>query len=63
MAITRMNDIKIIPVEKSVQNKFCLNDTIMQLAKWVMIIENYYTRLKGHWCPMDIEWAVDGMTA
>ena len=34
----------------------------MQLAKWVMIIENYYTRLKGHWCPMDIEWAVDGMT-
>ena len=55
--------VKIIPVEKSVQNKFCLNDQqIMQLSKWVMIIENYYTRLKGHWCPMDIEWAVDGMT-
>ncbi len=55
--------VKIIPVEKSVQNKFCLNDQqIMQLAKWVVIIENYYTRLKGHWCPMDIEWAVDGMT-
>ncbi len=55
--------VKIIPVEKSVQNKFCLDDQqIMQLAKWVMIIENYYTRLKGHWCPMDIEWAVDGMT-
>jgi pyruvate,water dikinase len=55
--------VKIIPVEKSVQNKFCLSDQqIMQLAKWVVIIENYYTRLKGHWCPMDIEWAVDGMT-
>ena len=55
--------VKIIPVEKSVQNKFCLHDQqIMQLAKWVTIIENYYTRLKGHWCPMDIEWAVDGMT-
>jgi pyruvate,water dikinase len=55
--------VKIIPVEKSVQNKFCLNDQqIMQLAKWVMIIEKYYTRLKGHWCPMDIEWAVDGMS-
>jgi pyruvate, water dikinase len=55
--------VKIIPVEKSVQNKFCLNDQqIMLLAKWVMIIEKYYTRLKGHWCPMDVEWAVDGMT-
>ena len=55
--------VKVIPVEKSVQNKFCLNDQqILQLAKWVVIIENYYTRLKGHWCPMDIEWAVDGMT-
>jgi pyruvate, water dikinase len=55
--------VKIIPVEKSVQNKFCLDDQkIMQLAKWVSIIESYYTQLKGHWCPMDIEWAVDGMT-
>jgi pyruvate,water dikinase len=55
--------VRIIPVEKSVQNKFCLDDQkIMQLAKWVAIIENYYTQLKGHWCPMDIEWAVDGMT-
>jgi pyruvate, water dikinase len=55
--------VKIIPVEKSVQHKFCLDDEkIMELAKWVMIIEKYYTDLKGHWCPMDIEWAVDGMT-
>jgi pyruvate,water dikinase len=55
--------VKIIPVEKSVQHKFCLDDKkIMQLAKWVVIIENYYTNLKGHWCPMDIEWAVDGIT-
>jgi pyruvate,water dikinase len=27
-----------------------------------MIIEKYYTALKGHWCPMDIEWAVDGIS-
>lgn len=55
--------VKIIPVEKSVQNKFCLDDEkIMQLAKWVVIIEKYYSRLKNHWCPMDIEWAVDGLT-
>ena len=55
--------VKIIPVERSLQNKFCLDDEkILQLAKWVMIIEEYYTLLKGPWCPMDIEWAVDGMT-
>ncbi|HEV3221369.1 MAG TPA: phosphoenolpyruvate synthase [Puia sp.] len=55
--------VKIIPIDKSSQNKFCLDDEkILQLAQWVMIIEKYYTVLKGHWCPMDIEWAVDGIT-
>ncbi len=55
--------VKIIPVEKTVQYKFCLDDEkIMQLARWVATIEKYYTDLKGYWCPMDIEWAVDGMT-
>jgi pyruvate, water dikinase len=55
--------VKIIPVERTAQNKFCIDDEkILQLAKWVMIIESYYTILKDHWCPMDIEWAVDGMT-
>ena len=55
--------VKIIPVDKYTQQKFCLEeDKILQLAKWVVIIEKYYTDLKEHWCPMDIEWAVDGMT-
>jgi pyruvate,water dikinase len=55
--------VKIIPVDKSTQNKFCLDDEqILQLAKWVTIIEKYYSKLKNHWCPMDIEWAVDGLT-
>jgi pyruvate,water dikinase len=34
----------------------------LQLAKWVCVIEDYYTELKGHWCPMDVEWAIDGIT-
>ena len=55
--------VKTIPVDKSTQNKFCLDDEkILQLAKWVTIIEKYYSKLKNHWCPMDIEWAVDGLT-
>lgn len=55
--------VRIIPVEKSVQNRFCLEDDgILKLAKWVAIIEDYYTKIKGHWCPMDVEWAVDGLS-
>ena len=56
--------VKIIPIDKSAQNKFCLDDEkILQLAQWVVIIEKYYSKLKGHWCPMDVEWAVDGITS
>ncbi|WP_160715593.1 phosphoenolpyruvate synthase [Chitinophaga solisilvae] len=52
---------RIIPVEKQQQQKFCLtDDQIMLLAEWVKRIETYYSGKKGRWCPMDIEWAVDG---
>lgn len=55
--------VKTIPVDKSIQHKFSLDDEkILQLAKWVAIIEKYYSKLKNHWCPMDVEWAVDGLT-
>lgn len=55
--------VKIIQVEKPLQEKFCLQDSmILQLSEWVIKIEQYYTELKGHWCPMDVEWAVDGIT-
>ncbi|AXY72894.1 phosphoenolpyruvate synthase [Paraflavitalea soli] len=48
------------PYEK---NHFCLEDTvILQLSKWVMEIEKYYSGLHQRWCPMDVEWAVDGMS-
>ena len=55
--------VKIIPVDKAAQKVFCIEDAmILQLSLWVMHIENYYSTLKGHWCPMDVEWAVDGLT-
>jgi len=54
---------RIIPTEKGLQNKFCLTDQqVLKLAGWVSIIEEYYTTKKGHWCPVDVEWAVDGLT-
>jgi pyruvate, water dikinase len=55
--------VRIIPVDNPAQEKFCMeDDQILQLAQWVTQIEDYYTKIKGHWCPMDVEWAVDGLT-
>jgi len=55
--------VKIIRVDKSSQEQFCLDDEkILQLSRWVLHIENYYSSLKNHWCPMDVEWAVDGLS-
>ncbi len=55
--------VQIIPVERPLQQRYCLSDDrILQLAKWVTQIEEYYSKLKGHWCPMDVEWAVDGLS-
>ncbi len=55
--------VKIIPAEKHLQHRYCLtNERILQLATWIVQIEEYYCALKGHWCPMDVEWAIDGLT-
>ncbi|HUQ66484.1 MAG TPA: phosphoenolpyruvate synthase [Flavitalea sp.] len=54
---------KIIPAEKIQQEKFCLNNAhILQLAQWVCSIEQYYTNINDQWTPVDVEWAVDGLT-
>jgi pyruvate, water dikinase len=55
--------VKTVHVGNTQQNKFCITDSqALKLAKWVCIIEDYYTKLKGHWCPMDTEWAIDGLS-
>lgn len=55
--------VEIISTPQEETSRFCLsNDQVLQLSNWVMIIEDYYTKLKGKWCPMDVEWAVDGTT-
>jgi len=49
-------------VTKKDRQEFCLTDyEILQLARMVVTIEKQYTELKGHWSPMDIEWAKDGI--
>ena len=55
--------VKIITAEKAQQKRFCLDDAmILKLAHWVCTIEEYYSGLHNRWCPVDVEWAVDGMT-
>ena len=55
--------VQIIHVEKPLQQRYCLKDErIVQLAQWVTSIETYYSKLKGYWCPMDVEWALDGLS-
>ncbi|MBC9914671.1 phosphoenolpyruvate synthase [Chitinophaga varians] len=54
---------RVIPATKQQQHSFCLtDDQIMELAGWVQRIESYYSDKKGHWCPMDVEWALDGLS-
>ena len=52
-----------IPLAKSYKNKLCIeDDNILKLGKWIQILEKYYTNLHGNWCPLDVEWAIDGLT-
>lgn len=54
---------KTVSVQKDYQEKFCLaNEQILLLARWVNDIEKYYSNRKGSYCPMDVEWAVDGLS-
>jgi len=55
--------VKIIPADKSFQHRFCISDsTVMQLSDWIVKIEDYYTKIKKRWTPMDVEWAFDGLS-
>ena len=55
--------VRIIPADETQRQRFCLTDgQVLQLARWVVAIEKYYSDLKKKWCPVDVEWAVDGLT-
>jgi pyruvate, water dikinase len=54
---------KVLNVQHEARDRFCLNDRqVLRLAEWVSIIEKYYTEKRGCWSPMDVEWAVDGLS-
>lgn len=60
---TKEERVKTIDINPTDQNRFCISDEIaLRLSEWVLLIETHYSNLKGSWCPMDVEWAVDGIS-
>ncbi len=55
--------VKNVAVDITDRNKFCISDDeILTLAKWAQTIEDHYSENAGHFKPMDMEWAKDGIT-
>lgn len=53
--------VKVVKTTSKEAKSYCLSDKyIIQLAKWVVEIEKYYSNVRKYWCPMDVEWALDG---
>lgn len=56
------NATKDIPVSDVLRAQYCLTrDEVLSLARQALVIEDHYASRKGGWCPMDIEWAKDGI--
>ena len=52
-----------IDVSLADQEKLSISDDdVIKLAKWALVIEQYYSKLNGRDTPMDIEWGKDGRT-
>jgi pyruvate,water dikinase len=52
-----------IPVSLADRQQFAIADhEILQLAAWACQIEDHYSKVRGVYTPMDIEWAKDGLT-
>ncbi len=52
---------KIVPVSEHDRRQFVLTDEeILELSRWAILVEEYYTKKRGVDTPMDMEWAKDG---
>ncbi len=51
-----------ITTPKIQREAFCLtDDEVLELSRYVCIIEEYYSKREDRWMPQDIEWAKDGI--
>ncbi|MBD3675778.1 MAG: phosphoenolpyruvate synthase [Planctomycetaceae bacterium] len=52
-----------VSVPEDERKRVCLeDDEILQLARWAVIVEEHYSKVRDHFTPMDLEWAKDGKT-
>lgn len=55
--------VKNVPVPLEERSAFALtDDEVLQLARWACVVEDHYSKKRGHAMPMDLEWAKDGKT-
>lgn len=55
--------VKVITTENELQSRFCLEDAaVLQLAEPIIETGEYYSSLLEKWTPVDIEWAIDGLS-
>lgn len=53
---------KTVPTAEQEQHAFSMTDEeILSLSRSVDAIDQHYSKLKGSWSPMDVEWAKDGV--
>ena len=54
---------KKVEVSIKERQKYCLTEEeVLKLAGWCLQIEKYFSKVRGTYSPMDIEWAKDGNT-
>ncbi|MFP4118764.1 MAG: phosphoenolpyruvate synthase [Candidatus Woesearchaeota archaeon] len=54
---------KNVDVDITHRRQFCVSEEeVLTLAKWAQRIEDHYSEQAGHFKPMDMEWAKDGIT-
>ena len=55
--------VKVVSTAKQLQSRFCLEDAaVLQLAACVIKLEEYYSSIMKEWTPVDVEWAMDGVS-
>jgi pyruvate, water dikinase len=55
--------VRNVPVPPADRSRFAItDDEILSLARWACVIEDHYSRKRGQYTPMDMEWAKDGRT-
>ena len=66
MVFNKLGEKQAVAVEKVSESKkdaFCLTEQqVRKIADWVVKIEEHYSKVHKRWCPVDVEWAIDGVS-